>query len=99
MLWNASLLDGYAISASDGELGTVSDFLFDETSWLVRWLATHPSRCRAANPIHPQYCAEQPKAGERSLFRTWFRRTPEASAYPVAPLSNFRGWHPDRTGC
>ena len=38
MLWNASVLDGYAISASDGQLGTVSDFLFDDTSWLVRWL-------------------------------------------------------------
>jgi len=38
MLWNASVLDGYAISASDGQLGAVSDFLFDDTSWLVRWL-------------------------------------------------------------
>jgi hypothetical protein len=38
MLWNASVLDGYAISASDGQLGTVSDFLFDDASWLVRWL-------------------------------------------------------------
>src|SRR5450432_3052929 len=38
MLWNASSLKGYAIEASDGRLGTVSDFLFDDTSWLVRWL-------------------------------------------------------------
>ena len=38
MLWNASVLNGYAISASDGQLGTVSDFLFDDTIWLVRWL-------------------------------------------------------------
>lgn len=38
MLWNASDINGYAISASDGKIGTVSDFLFDETSWLVRWL-------------------------------------------------------------
>ena len=38
MLWNASVLNGYAISASDGQLGTVSDFLFDDSSWLVRWL-------------------------------------------------------------
>ncbi len=35
MLWNASVLNGYAISAGDGQLGTVSDFLFDDTSWLV----------------------------------------------------------------
>ena len=38
MLRNASTIDGYAIAASDGKLGTVSDFLFDDATWLVRWL-------------------------------------------------------------
>jgi sporulation protein YlmC with PRC-barrel domain len=38
MLRNASAVNGYAIIASDGHLGTVSDFLFDDTTWLVRWL-------------------------------------------------------------
>ena len=38
MLRNASAIHGYAIAASDGHLGTVSDFLFDDVSWLVRWL-------------------------------------------------------------
>ena len=38
MLQNASTINGYAIAASDGRIGTVSDFLFDDTSWLVRWL-------------------------------------------------------------
>ena len=38
MLWNASAIKGYAIEASDGRLGTVSDFLFDDATWLVRWL-------------------------------------------------------------
>jgi hypothetical protein len=38
MLWNASGIDGYAIAASDGQIGTVSDFLFDDATWLVRWL-------------------------------------------------------------
>jgi PRC-barrel domain len=38
MLWNASAINGYAIAASDGAIGTVSDFLFDDSSWLVRWL-------------------------------------------------------------
>ena len=38
MLWNASAINGYAISASDGRIGTVSDFLFDDASWRVRWL-------------------------------------------------------------
>ena len=38
MLWSASAIKGYAIVASDGLIGTVSDFLFDDTSWPVRWL-------------------------------------------------------------
>jgi len=38
MLWNASGINGYAIEASDGRLGTISDFLFDDSSWVVRWL-------------------------------------------------------------
>ena len=38
MLTKASDIDGYAIAASDGTLGTVKDFLFDDASWLVRWL-------------------------------------------------------------
>ncbi len=38
MLWNASAINGYATAASDGKVGTISDFLFDDTSWLVRWL-------------------------------------------------------------
>ena len=38
MLWNVSVINGYAIMANDGRLGTVSDFLFGDATWLVRWL-------------------------------------------------------------
>lgn len=38
MLRSASLINGYAIAASDGRIGTVSDFLFDDARWSVRWL-------------------------------------------------------------
>jgi hypothetical protein len=38
MFRNASTIKGYAIAASDGHLGTASDFLFDDQTWLVRWL-------------------------------------------------------------
>ncbi|MDR3514368.1 MAG: PRC-barrel domain-containing protein [Azospirillaceae bacterium] len=38
MLINASELKGYALMATDGRIGTVSDFLFDDTSWFVRWM-------------------------------------------------------------
>ena len=38
MLRHESKINGYAIHASDGLIGTVSDFLFDDATWLVRWL-------------------------------------------------------------
>jgi hypothetical protein len=38
MLRNASTICDYAVAASDGRLGTVSDFLFDDARWLARWL-------------------------------------------------------------
>jgi uncharacterized protein YrrD len=41
MLRHASAINGYAIAASDGHLGTVSDFLFDDASWLIRWLVVN----------------------------------------------------------
>jgi len=38
MLRNASAIKGYAIAANDGRLGTMSDFLFDDANWIIRWL-------------------------------------------------------------
>jgi hypothetical protein len=38
MLWTASKIKGYAIAATDGRIGAISDFLFDDATWLVRWL-------------------------------------------------------------
>jgi hypothetical protein len=38
MLRDASAINGCAIAASDGPLGTVNDFLFEDSGWLVRWL-------------------------------------------------------------
>jgi hypothetical protein len=38
MLRKASAIHGYAIAARDGRIGTVDDFLFEDDSWLVRWL-------------------------------------------------------------
>lgn len=38
MLRHESDINGYAIHASDGPIGTVRDFLFDDATWTVRWL-------------------------------------------------------------
>jgi hypothetical protein len=38
MLTNAAFLKGLAIHATDGELGAVDEFLFDDDTWAVRYL-------------------------------------------------------------
>jgi uncharacterized protein YrrD len=38
MLEVISPLNGFAIEATDGRIGTVVDFLFDDSTWKVRWL-------------------------------------------------------------
>ena len=38
MLFAASGLVGCPVRASDGEIGAVSDFLFDDRSWKIRWM-------------------------------------------------------------
>src|SRR5271167_91843 len=37
MLIAVSALKSFAISASDGKLGSVGDLLFDDRSWKIRW--------------------------------------------------------------
>ena len=37
-LRSASEVSGYAIGATDGDLGQVDDFLFDDSSWAIRYL-------------------------------------------------------------
>lgn len=38
MLRHTSDIGGYAIGATDGPIGSISDLLFDDVTWLVRWL-------------------------------------------------------------
>jgi uncharacterized protein YrrD len=38
MLYRGLAFKGFSIEASDGKIGTVSDFLFDDATWKLRWL-------------------------------------------------------------
>jgi len=38
MLLAGSSLKGFTIEADDGKVGTVSDFLFDDRTWKLRWM-------------------------------------------------------------
>jgi hypothetical protein len=56
MLLVASALTGYDIEATDGVIGTVNDFLFDDTDWTLRWLVVDNSTWLAERRLllHPQ---------------------------------------------
>jgi hypothetical protein len=56
MLFAVSALEGAEVRASDGEIGAVKDFLFDDKTWKIRWMAVEaghwlPGRRRVF--IHP----------------------------------------------
>jgi hypothetical protein len=36
-----SALNGFAVEATDGQIGTVKDFLVDDQTWKLRWLVVH----------------------------------------------------------
>src|ERR1700722_110088 len=43
MLFAVSGLLGSSVVASDGEVGVVRDFLFDDKTWKMRWMAVDAS--------------------------------------------------------
>jgi hypothetical protein len=55
MLNAVSSLKGFEIQAKDGSLGTVSDFLFDDSTWKVRWMVVDTGRWLTGRKvlIHP----------------------------------------------
>jgi hypothetical protein len=38
MLIHASKIRGFSIGAADGPIGSIADILFDDATWIVRWL-------------------------------------------------------------
>jgi len=55
MLNAVSSLKGFEIQAKDGSLGTVSDFLFDDSTWKVRWMVVDTGRWLTGRKVlvHP----------------------------------------------
>lgn len=55
MLNVVSSLKGFEIQAKDGSLGIVSDFLFDDSTWKVRWMVVDTGRWLTGRKvlIHP----------------------------------------------
>ncbi len=55
MLQVSSAIKGHAIAAKDATIGTVSDFLFDQTTWSVRWLVVDTGKWLTGRKVlvHP----------------------------------------------
>ena len=42
MQYSVKDLEGYAIGATDGDIGKLDDFYFDDESWTIRYLVAEP---------------------------------------------------------
>jgi len=68
MLWDASTIKGYEVEASDGPVGTVSDWLFDDVGWAVRWLVVDVGHWLTGRKVLlPRAALGQPDRQQRRL--------------------------------
>ena len=105
MLWNAFSIKGYQIAASDGLLGTVSDFLFSDDGWRIKWLVVDTGKWLPGRQvrIHPRALGP-PDAALRhfpvSLTKQQVKESPDiATDQPVSRqmeqhLYDHYGWDP-----
>lgn len=105
MLWNSSAIKGYAIAASDGRIGTVSDFLFDDASWRVRWLVVDTGNWLSGRKVllPPSVLGQPDPEGEKfsvSLTMQQVKDSPEIDTdRPVSrqmetSVYDYYGWSP-----
>jgi hypothetical protein len=68
MLWDVSTLKDYEVEASDGKIGTVSDLLFEDVGWAVRWLVVDVGHWLTGRKILlPRSVLQQPDPALRRL--------------------------------
>jgi hypothetical protein len=105
MLQNASATNGYAIAASDGRLGTVSDFLFDDASWLVRWLVVDTGNWLSGRkvPLPPSVLGHPDQATREFPVRLTMQQVKDSpdidTERPVSrqtetQIYDYYGWRP-----
>ena len=106
MLIVAAALKGFDIEATDGLIGTVSDFLFDDQSWALRWLVVDTGTWLVERKvlIHPSAIKPPTYEGRRSLAVSLTRAQIEGSPdvrsdEPVSSeielnLYDYYGWNP-----
>jgi hypothetical protein len=105
MLFVESMLKGYTVEASDGKIGVVRDFLFDDQSWKIRWLVLdagsrlprrkillHPSALAAPEPLRKSIAVKLTKA-EVDGSPDFLEHQP-VSRQMEAHLYDYYGWDP-----
>lgn len=69
MIRPISAMRGYAIAASDGPIGSIADFLFDDATWLVRWIVIETGSWLAGRKVLlPPSVLGHVNDAERELF-------------------------------
>jgi len=105
MLWNASKIVGCKIAALDGPLGTVEDFLFDDSGWRVRWLVVDTGHWLSGRKVLLPSLVLGPIDGEARTFsvrltQEQIRNSPDIDSHqPVsrrmeAQIFDYYGWSP-----
>lgn len=105
MLQVVSNLKGFDIEAKDGALGTVSDFLFDDTTWKMRWMVVDTGRWLTGRKVllHPSSIGPV-DYGRReltvALTKTQVENSPDilqdrpVSRQMQSDLYGYYGWDP-----
>lgn len=105
MLRVVSALKGYKIEARDGSLGTVSDLLFDDRTWRIRWLVVDTGTWLSGRKvlIHPSAIGQADDAHKLlpvSLTKAQVDDSPNiaqdrpVSAQMETELNGYYGWDP-----
>ena len=105
MFWNASALRGFAVEATDGAIGSVSDLLFDDHSWTVRWLVVEAGSWFSSRKVLlPLSALGKPDEAARRfsvrLTRQQVKDSPDVdtdlpvSRHHEAHVYNYYDWNP-----
>jgi hypothetical protein len=105
MLRTASDLTGYGIEASDGRIGSVADFLFDDRHWTTRWVLVDtgdwlPGRSILLPPHRLMGPDTQKRVLKVALTQVQVAASPDLSADPPVSrqqeelIYDYYGWAP-----
>ena len=103
MLCNTNNLTGFALHATDGDIGAVEDFYFDDDNWTVRYLVADtgkwiPGRKVLISPISLGNVDAEQKQVSVNLSREQIKNSPDIDAHkPISrqhetAVNNYYGY-------